>query len=540
MFGRLTVHPLSVHPSPASRLVVNPNNSQTMSTVAAGGFDITYVDGTSAGGDYIQDQFAVGQVGQAHMLLQMGLATNYTGSSPVSGIMGIGYDNNEATNVFYPNFMDQMVAYNLTNTKLYSLWLNDADSSTGTILFGGIDTEKYYGTLYSMPIHQDSNGNYTSFLIGLTSLSITPQTGSTISLTNASFFSLVIPDSSTTEIYLPNDVVSIIYNNFEVVYDDSTAFVDCKYSNSSYMTFEFESGSTINVPYSELINKLLLPGSIPSNLPFSDVCVMGIQPGGDNANYLLGDFFLRSAYVVFDLTNNRIGIAQSNLNSTASNVVEVPAGAASIPKSTGVASSSFTITTFSSSTASFLSSTALLSSGSNPASSIVSTTPTSTPTNSATSSPLPKAKHTTAIGVGVAVPIVAILAAILGFCLWRRRRPQSQTAPSLPELSAPPYIAGAARAEMKESPSEIQDQYAAAPSNRGGGVTQSRISELGSDPAVSPRDTLASFERKPVPKQAVELPVYESQGDETGVSPNLNDYHAEQKPISNLTAGPVE
>jgi hypothetical protein len=210
------------------------------------------VDGTHATGDYIKDTFAVGQVGQARMVLQMGLATDISASLAVTGgIMGIGYDNNEATTKLYPNFMDQMVDDGLTNTKLYSLWLNDVDSSTGSILFGAIDTEKYYGTLYSMNIHPDNNGNYTSFTVGLTSLSLTPGAGYTIYSTFGVYF-----DTNTT-----------------------TAYVDCKYSNSSYMSFGFESGSIVNVAYSEIINKIAVPSTVPSYVPFSDPCAMGILDG---------------------------------------------------------------------------------------------------------------------------------------------------------------------------------------------------------------------------------------------------------------------
>jgi hypothetical protein len=38
----------------------------------------------------------------------------------------------------------------------------------------------------------------------------------------------------------------------------------------------------------------------------------------------LGDTFLRSAYVVYDLTNDRVAMAQSLMNATRSNVVEIP------------------------------------------------------------------------------------------------------------------------------------------------------------------------------------------------------------------------
>ncbi len=260
--------------------IVNPNISQTISTVTAGGFKISYADGTYANGDYIKDEFAVGPGGQARMVLQMGLATNISSEEVTGGgIMGIGYDGDEATLVRYPSFMDQMVNNQLINTKLYSLWLNDIGSSTGSILFGGIDTEKYYGTLYSMPIHKDSQGDYTSFIVGLTSLRIMAQNGSTILITNSSFSAPVVLESSTTEIYLPNDLVNTIYEMFNVVLSGGNPYVDCKYSNSSYMSFGFESGSVINVAYSEFVNKLFLPSPLPTNLPFSDVCLMGILNG---------------------------------------------------------------------------------------------------------------------------------------------------------------------------------------------------------------------------------------------------------------------
>jgi hypothetical protein len=57
-------------------------------------------------------------------------------------------------------------------------------------------------------------------------------------------------------------------------------------------------GVTISVPFSELA----LPNSGGS------VCTFGFYP--DTANFF-GDTFLRSAYVVYDLDNKEIGLAQT-------------------------------------------------------------------------------------------------------------------------------------------------------------------------------------------------------------------------------------
>lgn len=254
---------------------VYSKKSTSLQLVSAGGFDISYEDGTGAKGDYIRDEFLFGQVGHS-MQLQIGLANN---TQNAVGIMGIGYDTNEATTTQYQNFMDEMVSDGLTNTKLYSLWLNDLGSSTGSILFGGIDTEKYYGTLSSMPVIA-TKGVYADFSVGLTSISYTPAS-TAIPLTNSSFSVPIILESSTTEIYLPQAVVENIYSAFGVEFgSDNSPYVDCKAGNSSYMSFGFESGTVIEVPYSEFITKLYVPNPLPKNLSFTDACSFGIWSSG--------------------------------------------------------------------------------------------------------------------------------------------------------------------------------------------------------------------------------------------------------------------
>jgi hypothetical protein len=94
-------------------------------------------------GDYITDDFTIG--GATVKNLQMGLANTTTSGF---GVIGIGFDENEAsltsiTSVPYPNLIDQMVSQGLINTKAYSLYLDDLEESTGSIVFGGVDTNKF-------------------------------------------------------------------------------------------------------------------------------------------------------------------------------------------------------------------------------------------------------------------------------------------------------------------------------------------------------------------------------------------------------------
>src|SRR5882724_11511926 len=74
------------------------------------------------------------------------------------GIMGIGYNFSEASNdgttasFIYPSIIDSMVNQGLINTRAYSLYLDDLQEATGSIIFGGLDSDKYYGNLAQLPI----------------------------------------------------------------------------------------------------------------------------------------------------------------------------------------------------------------------------------------------------------------------------------------------------------------------------------------------------------------------------------------------------
>jgi hypothetical protein len=247
-----------------------------------------------------------------------------------------------------------MVSQGLIASKAYSLYLDDLEASTGSIIFGGLDSDKYHGNLLQIPVVPDTlqNGTqvYAEFGVALTGFSITSQTGSTTSLTTSSYAEPAILDSGTTATYLPDRLVELIIKKINGVYDSQNSgniYVDCSLLNNASMTFDFSfggaNGLTIKVPVSELVfditSSAFATGTFTSpNLPFSSTCAFGILPAGQNPS-ILGDTFLRSAYVVYDLSNNLIAIAQTNFNSTTSSIVDFEAGATSIPNVSGVASS---------------------------------------------------------------------------------------------------------------------------------------------------------------------------------------------------------
>jgi hypothetical protein len=209
--------------------------------------------------------------------------------------------------------------------------LNDLDANTGSILFGGVDTDQYHGTLSTLPI-QKVNGGYSEFLITLTSVSL----GSTTIASNQAI--AVLLDSGSSLTYLPNTITAAIYEQVNAQYDstEGTAFVPCSLAkNTTTLDFTFTS-PTISVPMDELV--LSITTSNGQQPTFSDgtaACLFGIAPAG-TFNPVLGDTFIRSAYLVYDLSNNQISIAQTNFNATTSNILEITASATGVPSATSV------------------------------------------------------------------------------------------------------------------------------------------------------------------------------------------------------------
>ncbi|KAI1211798.1 aspartic peptidase domain-containing protein [Annulohypoxylon truncatum] len=319
----------------------DPSNSSTYSVVSQDTFNIRYVDGSGAEGNYIKDNFGIG--GAEIKALQMGLAENSTINS---GLLGIGFAANVAAKTPYPNIMDLFQNQNLTAIQAYSLYLDDLYAATGTILFGGLDTEKFIGELKTVDIQPDRYGNYSSFTVALSSLTTTADNGTVANYTTRSAVPVIL-DSGTTLTYVPSSMANRIFRAFGAVDDTSgtgLVFVNCDYlDDNKNLTFDFQfgggDGPVVRVPIDEMVlnnvqDYVELGLDVPS-LPFDNVCSFGLQPNSDY--YLLGDTFLRSAYVVYDLTNKQIGLAQANLNSTKSNVVEITQESG-IPDASGVAS----------------------------------------------------------------------------------------------------------------------------------------------------------------------------------------------------------
>ena len=291
----------------------------------------------------------------------MGYATEVVRGT---GIMGVSYSASVSTTEVYPNLIDEFVTQGLIATKAYSLYLNDYHSDTGTILFGGIDTEKFIGNLSVMPILQTyssagGNSSHSVLAVALDALTAKDTSEHTVDLGGSAVPAIL--DSGTTLSYLPSDIAASLFDAVGA-YTDTVetgyTFIDCATTDLT-VSFTFGTGATIKVPAEMIVLNVFadVQDQIPRNVPFDNACLFGFQDidgtstssskklsaagikAVTSSSYaLLGDTFLRSAYAVYDLTNNEIALAQANLNSSESNIVELDASQSGIPTTlTGVA-----------------------------------------------------------------------------------------------------------------------------------------------------------------------------------------------------------
>ncbi|KAI1074672.1 aspartic peptidase domain-containing protein [Whalleya microplaca] len=306
------------------------NSSSTYEFVGSW-FNISYVDGSGASGDYVSDTITIGE--STLDRLQFGVGYQSTSEQ---GILGIGYATNEvqvgrAGLKQYENLPMKMVSAGKIAKNAYSLWLNDLDANTGSILFGGVDTAQYKGSLSTLPI-QANNGVFSEFMITLTGVTL----GNTTIANNQAL--AVLLDSGSSLTYLPDTMVESIYNQVNAQYDENqgAAYVPCSLADET-QTLDFTfSDPKISVEMNELVIDLVSSnGRRPTFSNGQTACLFGICPAGSGTN-VLGDTFLRSAYVVYDLDKNEISIAQTNFNTTTSNVKEIASGS-TIPDATAVA-----------------------------------------------------------------------------------------------------------------------------------------------------------------------------------------------------------
>ncbi|KAK6350739.1 hypothetical protein TWF718_003926 [Orbilia javanica] len=308
------------------------NETSSTAQYVEGDFSIMYVDGQYASGVYAKDTLGIGGVGVKNVQFGIGLK----GTSE-EGVLGIGFEHRQSRVLRgldpYPGLVTQMVDQELINSRAYSVWLNDLNAAAGEILFGGIDAGKFKAPLVTIPLSKRTDlPSPIDFIITLHGLTVENGDGESNELMNTSQSVPALLDTGASFTYLPQYVADQLIElvGAVTVPEYKGPAVNCsKRSLEGTVNFEF-AGVTIKVNLRDFI----IDATDEPNEDNHILCYFGILGMSEGSVLTLGDTFLRSAYVVYDMDNEAISIAQTIFNSTSTNIMEIGSGLDAVPSAT--------------------------------------------------------------------------------------------------------------------------------------------------------------------------------------------------------------
>ncbi|KAL8364688.1 hypothetical protein RB595_003797 [Gaeumannomyces hyphopodioides] len=253
------------------------------------------------------------------------------------GILGLG-PKLGSRGVDYPFVLDSLAEQGQIKSRAFSLDLRSVDNPNGAVIFGGVDTTKFIGSLAKLPILRPSETprGADRYYVYMTSLTVTGTDGkSTNAFRSASTSNgePVFLDSGGTLSRLPAAMFRAIGDSFPTArYDRTSGFyiVNCNVRDlSGTVDFGFGTGSNakrIRVSFADFIWRAS-----------GVTCVLGVLPiKSDRGEPVLGASFLRAAYVVYDQDNRNIHLAQAaNCGSGSQGIVSIGNGTDAVPSSTG-------------------------------------------------------------------------------------------------------------------------------------------------------------------------------------------------------------
>ncbi|KXJ95124.1 aspartic peptidase domain-containing protein [Microdochium bolleyi] len=273
----------------------SPNNSSTFQDLEARS-SITYGIGKVELA-YVKDNVALPNSTIDLKSIQFGAAIATQDLS--EGILGLSFGNVSNPKALpYANFVDQLYLQGATKSRAFSVALGSQNLNDGGVLvLGGIDTGKFSGSLVTLPVLGPQLGeSIPRYWVQLESLGSTIN-GQTKKYSNSAF--PVVIDTGSTLCSLPSAIIQQMVQDTNAKIDSQgDVVVRCSIATSNnHFNFVF-AGMTISIPWSDFIYPV--SGS-------RSECVLGVTPS--DSVVLLGDSFIRSAYIVFDQDHMQLSIA---------------------------------------------------------------------------------------------------------------------------------------------------------------------------------------------------------------------------------------
>lgn len=182
------------------------------------------------------------------------------------GIMGLSPPTS-ILDISYSLVLDSMVSQGLIASRAFSLDLRSVTSPNGSLIFGGVDTGKYTGSLAKLPI-VDSPSGATRYWVNMTSVGLTLPNGTSGLLASGKL--PVFLDSGGTQSRFPNETFFAIGDAFPgAVWNETIGYyiVDCA-TGDQPGSVDFGFGEkVISIPYKDFFWN---PGN-------EGECVLGMQ-----------------------------------------------------------------------------------------------------------------------------------------------------------------------------------------------------------------------------------------------------------------------
>lgn len=279
-------------------------------------FEIDYGDYTYADGYWGEDTLSVNGVSVDGLMFGVANVSNS------SNVLGISFEGLETSDDLinghhgftYSNLPSILKQDGLINKKAYSLFLNALNATSGDLLFGAVDTAKYQGDMYTVPlvnIYSDVSSVPIEFDVALQGTGYVDGEGNEVTF-NQQIYAAVF-DSGTSFTVLPQEVADMFAKQVNATYDDDLeSYVLPCGSHPQSEAFVFQFGG-VNF-YTPVANYIQTTSD-------SNTCLLNIQTF--DYNYaIIGDNSLTSLYVVYDLEDYELSIAQVDLSGADENSFE--------------------------------------------------------------------------------------------------------------------------------------------------------------------------------------------------------------------------
>ncbi|KII86728.1 hypothetical protein PLICRDRAFT_177476 [Plicaturopsis crispa FD-325 SS-3] len=292
--------------------------TQTSSSKNSGNsVSVTYGSGSFSGTQYT-DTVTIGS-GLTIKSQSFGVASSSTGTSGVDGILGIGpvgltSGSLGGSSATVPTVTDSLFSQgSIPSNQIGVYFAPQASSdSSGSMMFGGVDSTKYTGSITYAPITSKSP---SSAYWGV---------DASISYGSTTFVksSAGIVDTGTTMTLIPSDAFALYKQKTGAVVDSTTGLLTitaAQYAKLKDFNFVIGGKKHALTPNAQLWPRSLntaLGGSASSiYLIIADIG----HNSGSGFDWIAGYTFLERHYSVFDTANKRVGLATTAHTSDTSN-----------------------------------------------------------------------------------------------------------------------------------------------------------------------------------------------------------------------------